>query len=178
MVLVAAIGVAVYYSYSRTHQPAGSLTIKSSAKPSASPMASSGPAGSCQSANLSAELNKSGSAAGTTYYSLVLRNFGSQACTMNGYPGLSMVDSKGNVLGSPAARNAVIAPQTLSLAHGKAAYAQVRFPNPGNFSAGQCSADAAAMKVYPPDQTQALNVKSKLPYCPGFSTSAMSLTQQ
>jgi uncharacterized cupredoxin-like copper-binding protein len=155
--------------------PSPSVSASTTATPVATPVAESS---ACATGELSASISYSGGAAGTSYYYLALKNVGSKTCTENGYPGVSLEDSSGTMLGQPAARDSAVAVQTFNLAPGKSAYARVEFPNPGAFEPGQCSANAASMQVFPPNQTKSLQVGSSLPYCPGFSATALSLQQQ
>jgi len=192
--LLVAIGTATFMAYANNRQPtSNTITPAPTATMSASPATSTSPAAAasatptptaqpamteCQTSALAATLTTSGGAAGTIYYSLALKNVGAKTCTEAGYPGVSLVSASGATLGQPAMRNTSVAPQTITLSPGAAAYAQVGVPNAGNFDAGQCSAVSAAMRVYPPDQTQYLQVSTQLQACPGFSTTALSSSTQ
>ena len=128
----------------------------------------------CHTADLSASLQDSGGAAGTYYRWVVLTNSSGPTCTVDGYPGVSLVDASGHQLGQPASRNPVRAPQVMTLHRNDSAYALVAFPNHGNFPPGKCSATQSAnMRVYPPDELQSLLVTAHEYYCPGFSVGAL-----
>ena len=76
-----------------------------SASPSTTvpPASSTSPAGgtSCTSSNLSVSLGEGSGATGTVYYPLTFTNTGATNCTLAGYPGISLVGSHGNPIGSP-----------------------------------------------------------------------------
>ncbi|HEY2003548.1 MAG TPA: DUF4232 domain-containing protein [Candidatus Saccharimonadia bacterium] len=171
--LLVAMGAAAFMAYANNRKPTrNTITPAPSATMSTSPRVAE-----CQTSVLAATLTSSGGAAGTIYYSLALKNTGAKTCTERGYPGVSLVDGSGSMLGQPATRNSSVTPQTITLSPGASVYAQVGVPNAGNFGPGQCSANSAALRVYPPDQTQYLQVNAQLQSCPGFSTTALSSTQ-
>ncbi len=156
-----------------------------SAAPTTAPQApaTSGPAASassvpgvphCSTSDLSGSIAGTSGAAGSTYETLELMNHSSAPCTLSGYPGVSLVDASGNQLGQPATRDTSRAVTVVTLSGHGSAYSVLRFPNPDNFSAGQCSAEATNLRVYPPGQTQSLLVPSKHKACPGFSVNALS----
>ena len=53
----------------------------------------------CTSSALSVSLGEGNGAAGTIYYPLRFTNIGTTACALEGYPGISLVDSSGTRLG-------------------------------------------------------------------------------
>jgi len=133
----------------------------------------------CHTADLTAMLEDAGAAAGTSYRYVVLTNSNGPACTLYGYPGVSLVDGSGAIIGKPAERNPVKSPQVVTLAPNKSAYALVGFPNPGNYPPGVCSnAQSASMRIYPPDDLRSLLVTlAGEKWCPGFTVSAVSATK-
>jgi len=132
----------------------------------------------CHTADLSLALQDAGAAAGTSYKWVVLTNSSGPTCTLFGYPGVSLVDASGALLGKPAERNPVHAPQVVTLHPGESGYATVGFPNAGNFSPGTCTAESASMRVYPPDELRSLLTTVHEAYCPGFSVSVITATKQ
>jgi len=133
----------------------------------------------CHTADLTASLEESGAAAGTNYRNIVLTNSNGPACTLYGYPGVSLVDGSGAVVGKPAERNSVKSPQVVTLTPGKHAYALVAFPNPGNYPPGVCSnAQAASVRIYPPDELRSMLVTlAGEKWCPGFTVSAITASK-
>src|SRR5690349_548150 len=65
----------------------------------------------CSTKNLRASVGGQDAGAGNIYTTLVLRNVGHGACVTRGYPGVSLVDSKGHQIGKAAVR--VAAPTKL-----------------------------------------------------------------
>src|SRR6478736_645998 len=57
-----------------------------------------GPA-TCAASSLSAELGQTNAGAGQVYQPLVLRNTGTAACELRGFPGVSVLDSAGTQIG-------------------------------------------------------------------------------
>jgi hypothetical protein len=118
-----------------------------SAAPAASPK--------CPTASLVIWLNTQGggAAAGSSYYKLEFTNQSGHACTLTGFPGVSAVDLHGHQLGSPARKNPS-STRAVRLANGATAAAVLQIVVAGNFPQSACHrAPAAALRVYPPNQT-------------------------
>ena len=129
---------------------------------------------SCSTSDLALSLGQPNGAAGTSYIDLMLKNKSNTACTIKGYPGVSLVDSHDNQLGQAAIRSSTNQPVLITLKSGQSATATMAFPDPGNFSTpGSCSVSSTKLKVYPPDQTSALEVTLAEQSCPGFSVTAL-----
>ncbi len=137
-----------------------------SATPSQDPSGTSTGTGSggtpaCTTADLEVSLTAGGGGgAGSMYPYLVLRNISSDTCTLGGYPGVSFVgDDDGTQLGAPAEREEGTPVQTITLEPRDSAHSELRIVNAGNFDAATCSPQQAdGLRVYPPDQTEALFV--------------------
>lgn len=117
----------------------------------------------CSTSELEASLGTGGGGgAGSTYPSLVLTNTGERTCTLTGFPGVSFVgDDNGTQLGAPAERDGEGTPTTITLAPGESAHSLLRIVQAGNFDAATCAPQPAdGLRVYPPDQTDALFVPS------------------
>ncbi len=146
-----------------TTLPAPTTTVPADPAPASTvPAASSPAAGSaspekCATGNLSITLTGTQGAAGSTVSDLVFTNRGSAPCTMTGYPGVSLVaGAGGSQVGAPAARSAVAAVSTITLQPGKAAAAELRQAQAGNFPASTCHPTSTrGFRVYPPDNTAA-----------------------
>lgn len=139
--------------------------------PTSSPSASPTTPGiaRCKTANLSLAVNPAGGAAGTHFISIVLTNAGNGSCIISGYPGVSLIDANGNQVGEPAERNAAIPSTVIELAPGQSAHALAGLPNYQNFPGGKCSGPAKGIKIFPPEETDALTVSFDDYACPGFS---------
>jgi hypothetical protein len=89
-----------------------------------------------------------GSGAGQQEFaSIYFTNKGSAACSMYGYPGISL-RANGILLGQPASRDRSTAPATVHLAPGAQAHADIT----DNSSCQAALSDT--VRVYPPDSTQ------------------------
>ena len=108
----------------------------------------------CTTAGLVVWLDTAGnSGAGSTFLSLKFTNQSGHACVLTGYPGVSALDLRGHILGSPAGRNPSTT-RTVRLADGATASAALRIVQAANFPPSSCHRRAAAgLRVYPPNQT-------------------------
>jgi len=159
--------------------PSSAPTATPAASSSSSPQTSA-PAGTphCRTNDLSASVATSGAAAGTAYDELTFTNHSSAACTLTGYPGVSLADASGNQIGQPATRNSVHPSDVVTLQGNGYAYSLLGFPNPGNFPSGKCSSTkSTSLRVFPPGETQSLLVPLVETYCPGFSVAAVSASK-
>lgn len=127
----------------------------------------------CNADELSLEVVDSAeSGAGTLAYDLVLTNMGKRSCALGGFPGVSLVNANGNMIGSPAERAANYAEKTLTLAPNAKVKAVMSISNSTNFDAGQCKDGATKLRVYPPNDTGYLSVATSVTsWCPGFEIS-------
>ena len=156
-----------------TPQPTATVTVTStptathsaSSTPTASPSPSTPRAASCKTKHLKIAIGQGQGAAGSSYQPIVFTNTGSKSCSLFGYPGVSFLDSSGSQVGVPAIR-APGSKQSITLAAGGTASALLQIPDPGIYSAAQCApANAAELKVYPPNQTGALRVSDAVTIC-------------
>jgi Protein of unknown function (DUF4232) len=109
----------------------------------------------CPTTNLALTLGPQTGSAGHFNYELQLRNTGTVACTMTGFPGVSFVDGSGNQIGVPAQRN-TLTYSTVTIAPGAIGYAHLAVVDT---SVQNCpAAPALAIRVYPPNQTAWLTV--------------------
>lgn len=165
--------------------------------PSGAP-ATSGPAGTtpapggttsggqqCATSALHASLPQpSVSALGHTRYSLSLTNHSAAPCTLYGYPGVSFVASPGgSQIGAAAARAASAyifqdqPPQTITVAPGQSAHADLQLVTAGNLPPAQCGlATAHWLRVYPPDQTAPLYVNLTAQTCSSASAAVLTVS--
>ncbi|MEO8538329.1 MAG: DUF4232 domain-containing protein [bacterium] len=123
----------------------------------------------CATADLALATESGGAAAGTHFLALILTNTSGADCTVSGFPGVSLVDGVGQQVGEPAERNTAVAVQTLTLKPSESAHATAGFPNFQNFPSGKCAGPSVNLKVFPPDELNALTVPLIDYACPGFS---------
>ncbi len=110
-----------------------------------------GPGGVCNSNQLSLAAGPRQGAAGSAYTTFTLTNASQQACVLQGYPGVSVLDPAGNLVGQPADRYGPLG-QPVEVAPGGRAQFVLRISEvtqPG------CAAPRSStqVQVYPPDQT-------------------------
>jgi uncharacterized protein DUF4232 len=130
----------------------------------------------CTTANLHASVAGGNGAAGSVYTTVDFTNTGSHTCTLYGYPGTSLANS-GGPIGAPATRDRTQTPTTVTLAPGAKANAVVRVINAQNYPSGTCSPDSASfLLIYPPNQTQALDVPYKSTGCKNSAVKVLSIS--
>jgi len=108
----------------------------------------------CKTAGLVVWVNTNGNAAaGSTYVTLEFTNQSGRTCTLSGYPGVSALDLRGHALGSPSGRNPSTV-KVVKLAPNATANAVLQIVVAGNYPPAKCHRTAAAaLRVYPPNQT-------------------------
>jgi hypothetical protein len=135
------------------------------------------PAASCSTASLRVTLGNGGAGAGTDFTILDFTNSGTAACTLYGFPGVSLANSAGTQIGAAATRNPSQASTLVTLAPGAKASATLGVANAQNYPATACKPTAAAqLKVYPPNQTQPLELPFTATGCAVSSTRQLSVT--
>jgi hypothetical protein len=158
--------------------PASAATAQASSPAPGAP-ASSAPASapSCSTSNLRITLGEGGAAAGTDFTVLDFTNGGTSACTIYGFPGVSLTNSSGAQIGAAATRNPSKPPTLITLAPGAKANATLGVANAENYPASACKPTAAAkLKVFPPNQTQAVELSFTATGCAVSSTRQLSVT--
>lgn len=111
--------------------------------------------------------------AGTIEYQLTLQNTSTRTCILGGFPGVSLVNENGNMIGSPAERAKTYEEKKLTLAPKKEVMIKVAVANSTNFTDGQCKEGATKFRIYPPNDYGYISVPSGdvTTWCPGFTTS-------
>jgi hypothetical protein len=118
------------------------------------------------------ETDSSDSGAGTLAYNIVFMNTGKRTCTMNGFPGVSLVDANGNQVGSPAGRATNYKEAKQTLTPGMKVKAVISTENSANVSDGTCKTGATKIRVYPPNDTGYISTATVIDsWCPNFETS-------
>ena len=149
--------------------PAGQYTSASAgpasgsaSSPSGSMSSSSGTVASaaarCAASHLGVSLATSEGAAGSVYDTVRLKNTGGAACSLSGYPGVSLVGhGNGSQIGASAQRDRSATPRTVTVAPGASTTFLVRFVQAGNYPRAACSPTPAdGFRIYPPGSTAAL----------------------
>ncbi|MEO8750181.1 MAG: DUF4232 domain-containing protein [Allobranchiibius sp.] len=114
--------------------------------------------GRCTTSGLRASIVGSSAAAGSNYYRIALRNSSSATCTLNGYPGVSLVaGSSGRQVGAAAARDTAQTPIGVRVSAGKSATFELRVAVAQNYPADRCQpVPTRGLRIYPPGNKQAL----------------------
>jgi hypothetical protein len=94
-------------------------------------------------------------AAGSVYQVIVFTNIGNTACTLYGYPGVSLAAGKPVTQVGQAATRSPVAPATLvTLQPGKTGNALLRITQALNYPTATCSPKATTyLQIYPPGET-------------------------
>jgi hypothetical protein len=138
--------------------PTDSVPVTSPVTTSVSPTATKPPTGSgCALAQLSVRLIRGGAIAGQEIALVTFTNTGTKACTMFGFPGVSL-RLNNTLLGQPATRSSKT-PTSVTLKPGEQAEALLR-----DFTTCQ-AALSDTVRVYPPDSTQFVDKPFELRGC-------------
>lgn len=165
-------------SESTSATPASPATPATTTTPSAT--TGSGGAGSgtqaCVSADLAASIaSGSGGAAGSVYVTLKLTNKGTAACTLQGWPGVSLVGSgNGTQIGSAAKFDRSTSHATITVQPGSAAEATLQYVQADNYERSQCKpAKADGFRVFPPGNKA--SIFASYPSITGCKSTSVSL---
>lgn len=165
-----------------TPPPTPSATPPPAAAPSptAPPSRSGGGSGSgtaaCTTSHLKASLGSREGAAGSTYSNIDFTNTGSHSCTLYGYPGVSLANS-GGPIGASATRDSTRGKTVVTLAPGATANAVLRVTVAQNYSSSTCSPDSSTfLLIYPPNQTEAIDVPYSSTGCKNSSVKLLSVS--
>jgi hypothetical protein len=179
--LVAGCGSAA--SPSASPRPTVTVTATVTA-PASSPAAAptprlttpAGPA-ACATTALRPSLGPGGGAAGSTYYPIRFTNISGSACSLYGYPGVSLVTAAGgSQIGAAATENPAFPRTLVTLAAGATAHAELQVVNAQNYPASGCHPVAAhELSVYPPGQTSALFIGFGATACASPSVRILSV---
>jgi hypothetical protein len=155
-------------SVSTTDRPVLSPTVGRTSSPVIAPPGSSQPPSAsqaCRTSDLRLGQGEVQGTAGGGFEILTLRNAGGSTCLMRGFPGVSVLDSRGAIIQRPAERDDV-ATTLVTLSPGQSASFVVRFSDPAIAGTG-CSTTARPVdiQIYPPDQTQALRAPTLMTPC-------------
>lgn len=160
--------------------PASSAAPAGSKSPHAvsgsAPAVPVGPAG-CATRDLQAKAGVSQGAAGSVYQVIDFTNTGTAACTLYGYPGVSLATGTPLAqVGAAAARSTTASPTLVTLAPGATANALLRITQALNYPSAACSPKATTyLRVYPPNQTTAINVAYPSTGCSSSSVKLLTI---
>jgi len=134
-----------------TSAPATSASPASSAHVVAPPTAAPG----CATRDLQAKAGVSQGAAGSVYQVIDFTNIGNTACTLYGYPGVSLAaGTPVTQVGQAATRSPVAGPTLVTLQPGQTGNALLRITQALNYPTATCSPKATTyLQIYPPNQT-------------------------
>ena len=141
--------------------------------------ASSAPASvpSCSTSNLRITLGAGGAAAGTDFTVLDFTNVGTSSCTLYGFPGVSLINSSGGQIGAAATRNPANASALVTLAPGAKANSTLGVANAENYPTSACKPTTAAqLRVFPPNQTAAIELPFTAKGCAVSPAHQLSVT--
>jgi hypothetical protein len=148
-----------------------------SSAPATQTSAAAAGAAACSSSNLHISLGNGGAGAGTDFTVIDFTNSGGAPCTLYGFPGVSLTNSSGAQIGAAATRNPSKTSTVVTLAPGAKASAELGVANAENYPAATCKpTPSAQLKVFPPNQTQAIEVAFTTTGCAVSSTHQLSVT--
>ncbi|MFI0816863.1 DUF4232 domain-containing protein [Streptomyces sp. NPDC021098] len=113
--------------------------------------------GRCESSAMGLRLGRADVGAGNIHYSLVFTNKGKSACTLNGFPGVSLLAGDGQTIGKPAEREGATG-KPVTVPAGGSAHAVLHTINDG-LSDKPCWKSASLVKAYPPGSKEAMTAR-------------------
>jgi hypothetical protein len=123
----------------------------------------------CATSQLTASLGGGDAGAGQVYRYLLLTNHSGTACHLTGYPGLSMLDASGTLIGAPATQERLgYAPVVLR--PGESASDSVHTVNRQTDSSTECLPTSTQLRIYPPGNKAALVFPGKVTDCDDLFT--------
>ncbi|AEN12983.1 MULTISPECIES: DUF4232 domain-containing protein [unclassified Streptomyces] len=157
--------------------PSGTTASEGSSAPSdaadpSEPATQAGPQ-RCAAKALTPALNRSDGGAGQIYYRLTLSNTSDAPCTLQGFPGVSLIKRDGGVIGEPAEREGAAGQKTV-LKPGGHVEITLHTVNQGLTDA-PCWDRPDYLKVYPPGSKEAVTLRTTDPLVCGdrFTTTAV-----
>jgi hypothetical protein len=132
----------------------------------------------CTATDLKGSTGSGGGGTPGSYYSFIdLTNTSATSCTLYGYPGVSLTSASGAQIGAAATRSTTPAAQLVTLAPGATANAELRMTDPTVYPTSQCQQTTPAyLKIYPPDQTQPVQVPFTGTTCANSSIKMLAIS--
>jgi len=115
----------------------------------------------CATAQLQLSVLDVQGAAGHRYWDMALRNRGTASCSLEGYPGIGLLDRRGELIADDVERQPGYPTPSVIVAHGRRAYFSFAYT-----VSGPCAPhdfEAYGLEVYPPDQYSALRLRTHGP---------------
>jgi len=133
---------------------------------SPSPSASQAGAPACANGTLQVKLRGAQGYAGGVDLVINFTNTTSAACTLFGYPGVSLVSGAHAQIGLAAKRTTTSPAELVTLGPGATGHAQLQIADALNFPTSTCSpAQASDLRIYPPGQTAAVFLPDRSQGC-------------
>jgi hypothetical protein len=116
-------------------------------------------------------------AAGSVYQVIDFTNIGNTACTLYGYPGVSLAaGTPVTQVGQAASRSPVARPTLVTLRPGQAGNALLRITQALNYPAQTCSPKATTyLRIYPPNQTTPIYLAYTATGCASASVKLLTI---
>jgi len=149
-------GKAPVSAASQDGQGAGGATGSSVGEEIGSKAGSAG-SGRCESSSMGLRVGRADIGAGNIRYSLVFTNKGKSACTLNGFPGASLLARDGQTIGKPAEREGAKG-KPVTVPAGGSAHAVLHTINDG-LSDKPCWKSASLVQAYPPGSKDAMTAR-------------------
>jgi hypothetical protein len=137
---------------------AATSSAPASSPPATASAAAAGGTGSCAAGDLKVGFGLGQGTAGSVYQVIEFTNVSGAACTLYGYPGVSLATgtTPSAQIGAAAVRSTSAKAAVVNLGPGQTANALLRIVDAGNYPSATCSpVKAKYLQVYPPDQTSA-----------------------
>jgi hypothetical protein len=132
----------------------------------------------CSSRYLRADAGLSQGTAGSIYQVITFTNLNNVACTLYGYPGVSLGNGTPvTQVGAAADRDTTSSPTTVTLAPQGVASATLRIVDAGNFPAAKCDSVATTwLQIFPPGQFAQLYLSYKSTGCKDSATHLLTIS--
>jgi len=155
---------------------AAAVSPRATAAPVQSGGAGGGPAG-CATRDLQAKAGIAQGAAGSVYQVIVFTNISAAACTLYGYPGVSLgAGTPVTQVGQAASRSTVAGASVVTLAPGKNANALLRITQALNYPSATCSPmKTTYLQIYPPNQTTPIYLAYSSTGCSSASVNLLTI---
>ncbi|MHA6763812.1 DUF4232 domain-containing protein [Streptacidiphilus sp. PAMC 29251] len=153
-----------------TGSPSAGTPGQTSGSPSATGSRGSGSTGTvgstpmCATSQLTASLGGGDAGAGNLYRYLVLTNHSRTTCHVTGYPGLSLLNAAGKLIGVPATEQS-LAHSPVVLHPGASASDTIHTVNKQGTSSTECLPTSVDLRIYPPGNKDSLVFPGQVTNC-------------